>query len=73
MLIMALDFQWTAHVAQVLAEAFDLTRGEAEVTGHLLDGLTPSEISAATDNSEHTVRTQIQSVLARTGAPGPIE
>ncbi|WP_406649196.1 hypothetical protein QEZ52_07820 [Aliisedimentitalea scapharcae] len=70
---MALDFQWTAHVAQMLAKSFGLAREEVEVTGHLLDGLTPSEISAATDNSEHSVRTQIQLVLAKTGAPGPIE
>jgi len=51
----------------VVAEAFGLTPAEARVAVRLADGLNAEQIAAERNASLLTVRTQIRSILAKTG------
>ena len=55
------------RLAASLVDEFDLTRSEAEVTGHLAQGLSVEEIASRKGTSVSTVRTQIKSAFAKTG------
>jgi DNA-binding CsgD family transcriptional regulator len=52
----------------ILAEAFDLTPAEAQVAVALTQGKTAEQVAAARAVAIGTVRTQIKSLLAKTGA-----
>lgn len=54
--------------AAVLQQLFALTKAEAEIAFHVADGLTVKEIAYAREVSELTVRAQVRSLLAKTGA-----
>lgn len=53
--------------ADVLRLLFDLTPAEARLTRLLLEGSTMAEAAAAVGVSDHTARTQLRSVFAKTG------
>ncbi|WP_270936320.1 LuxR C-terminal-related transcriptional regulator, partial [Falsiroseomonas oryzae] len=52
----------------LLRELFGLTAAEAEVARALAGGATKAEVAGARGLRETTVRTQVRSVLAKTGA-----
>jgi DNA-binding CsgD family transcriptional regulator len=54
--------------AAVLQRLFSLTKAEAEIAFHVADGLTVKEIAFAREVSDLTVRAQVRSLLAKTGA-----
>jgi DNA-binding CsgD family transcriptional regulator len=58
----------TAPRAAVLRELFGLTAAEAEVARALAGGASKSAVAAARGAAETTVRSQVRSVLAKTGA-----
>lgn len=51
----------------VLQGLFDLTAAEARIARHLLEGSTASDIAANDEVSINTVRSQIRSILVKTG------
>lgn len=58
------------ETARAVARASGLSRREAEVFEHLMAGLSPKEISTLLKTSLSTVRSQVKSVLAKTGYGG---
>ena len=70
LVIEALDYRWVPQAEQVLTDSFGLSRAEVGVVRGLMAGLSLREIAEQTGRSEHTVRNQAKSVLAKTGAPG---
>lgn len=52
---------------ELLHGLFDLTPAEARLTGELLKGGSLRDIAERTGHSHHTVRSQLKSVLAKTG------
>jgi DNA-binding CsgD family transcriptional regulator/pimeloyl-ACP methyl ester carboxylesterase len=62
------DYTRTQARADLMRDAFGLTRAEARAAAAVADGLTAPEIARAHGVSPHTVRAQIDSALARTGA-----
>lgn len=53
-----------------LAEAFELTRGEARVLQALCMGACPKEIAQQLDVSEHTVRSHLRAIYAKLNVRG---
>lgn len=70
LLIEALDIAWNAHLSRTLSESFGLSPAEIEVIEGLMAGHNVREIAAHRERSEHTVRNQIKTALARTGTGG---
>ncbi|MFC3615117.1 alpha/beta fold hydrolase [Lutimaribacter marinistellae] len=71
--IEGLDYQWTDEAEQMLVTSFGLSRAEVDVVRNLMAGESLRAIAALSGKSEHTVRNQAKSVLAKTGAPGQVE
>ena len=69
----ALDYQWSKRAAQMLVTSFALSPAEVEIVRSLLGGHTLREIAELSGRSEHTVRNQAKSVLAKTGAPNQVD
>jgi DNA-binding CsgD family transcriptional regulator len=61
------------RVAQSVAQLFGLSVAEVRVLGELLEGRAPAAIAEACGTSMPTVRTQISSILAKTGTRGQTE
>ncbi len=57
----------------VLAASYGLTRAEAEVAADLANGQSVKEISDARRRSIHTVRTQLKTVLRKTGTSSQVQ
>jgi DNA-binding CsgD family transcriptional regulator len=53
--------------AEVVQGLFDLTPSEARIARQVGNGSTPGEIASTSGRSELTVRTQLKSILAKTG------
>jgi pimeloyl-ACP methyl ester carboxylesterase/DNA-binding CsgD family transcriptional regulator len=62
--------EWTPEMERLLGSAFALTEAESAVAAGLAEGLTPAEVAKRRAVSVLTVRTQIKSLLAKTGAAG---
>lgn len=73
LVIEALDHRWSDGAERLLVDSFALSRAEVAVVRGLLAGQSLREIAAETGKSEHTVRNQSKSVLAKTGAPGQVD
>lgn len=58
---------WNQDVEQALTNAFDLTPAELDLIGNLYKGLTIKEISEWKQRSQATLRTQLSSILNKTG------
>lgn len=63
-----LDLHWNDHTARVLAEAYQLTAAEIEVCRRFLSLCDVKKIAAAQQKSEGTIRQQLKSIFAKTGA-----
>lgn len=59
---------WTIAVEDALAGAFDLTTAELNLISELYRGYSIKEIARRTRRSQATLRTQLSSVLQKTGA-----
>ncbi|MGY6707793.1 MAG: alpha/beta fold hydrolase [Rhizobiaceae bacterium] len=62
--------EWTPEMNELLCSAFGLTEAETAVAEGLAEGLTPAELAERRGVSILTVRVQIRSLLAKTGAAG---
>ena len=60
--------EWSNEVDLLLKETFALTEAEAAVAAGLADGYSPAQLAGRRRVSILTVRTQIKSLLAKTGA-----
>lgn len=69
-MIESLDYQWTPTAERMLVSSFGLSPAEVEIVRNLMEGHSLREIAERSHRSEHTVRNQAKSVLAKTGAPG---
>lgn len=69
LLVVSLFKRRAAPSPELLHGLFDLSPAEARLVGELASGMTPREITAARKISMPTLRTQIRSVLAKTGLP----
>ena len=72
-MIEGLDYQWTPAAERVLVPSFGLSPAEVEIVRNLMEGRSLREIAQSSGRSEHTVRNQAKSVLAKTGAPGQVD
>ncbi|MGO4172480.1 helix-turn-helix transcriptional regulator [Bosea sp. TAF32] len=59
--------------ASLLCELYDLTRTEAAIANGMLAGQTADEIAVSRTVSRETVRSQIKSVLAKTGCRSQVD
>lgn len=66
-LVKSTETRLTPHVWQLAHTAFGLTAAEQEVVRELASGLSLREIAARRSRSLNTVKTQLQSVLTKTG------
>ncbi len=67
-LLRLVDLHWGAGLRAGIAAAFQLTPAEVALVEGLVQGLTTSEYAEQRQRSVHTVRTQLKSILAKTGA-----
>ncbi|SDD95417.1 alpha/beta fold hydrolase [Ruegeria marina] len=73
LMIEGLDYQWTPAAERMLVASFGLSPAEVDIVRNLMDGRSLKEIAEKSRKSEHTVRNQTKSVLAKTGAPGQVD
>lgn len=73
LVIEGLDYRWTSEAEQLLVTSFGLSRAEVDVVRNLMAGRSLRDMAALSGRSEHTVRNQAKSVLAKTGAPGQVD
>lgn len=71
--IEALEYQWTAQAEAMLVTSFGLSHAEVDIVRNLLAGYSLRQIAELSGRSEHTVRNQAKSVLAKSGAPGQVD
>ena len=60
------DVGWPSHLGPILQDLFDLTRAEVAVVRLMVEGAKPKEIAARRSASVTTVRSQLQSIFAKT-------
>lgn len=73
LMIEGLDYQWTQGAERMLVSSFGLSPAEVDIVRNLMDGRSLREIAEQSFRSEHTVRNQTKSILAKTGAPGQVD
>lgn len=73
LVIEGLDYRWTGEAEQLLVTSFGLSRAEVDVVRNLMAGRSLRDMADLSGRSEHTVRNQAKSVLAKTGAPGQVD
>lgn len=61
------EHKWTDEVGDLLAKTYSITARESEVLRGLTRGETVAAIATTTGRSETTVRSQVQSLLQKTG------
>ncbi len=67
LLLRAVHAVWTERVERTLMDTFDLSRAEIDLLHHLYKGLSISETVAQTGKSQPTLRSQLSSILHKTG------
>lgn len=67
LMVVSLLERKAAPLPELLNGLFDLTPAEARLVSELATGMTPRDITAARDVSMATLRSQVRSVLAKTG------
>lgn len=70
LLILGADEEPPADAFNALAEAFELTRGEARILQGLCAGACAKEIATAMGVSEHTVRAHLRAIYGKLGVRG---
>lgn len=73
LLLMGLPVPESTALARRTAGLFELSPAEERVLGHLLKGDTATRIATETDTGLSTVRTHIQSILAKTGVKRQVD
>lgn len=68
-LIEPLEVNWSDRAETLLARSFGLSPAELDLVRNLMSGRSLRQIAEETNRSEHTVRNQSKSVLAKTGSP----
>ena len=58
---------WKKPLGKLLKSAFSISDAEIEIARQLVDGLTIAEIAEQRDKSAATVKTQVKSLLSKTG------
>jgi pimeloyl-ACP methyl ester carboxylesterase/DNA-binding CsgD family transcriptional regulator len=72
-LVMTGEQAWPVEASVFLARVFRLTPAETEVLRHLATGGTVATVARVTARSKGTIRSQIHSVLEKTGAATQVE
>ena len=73
MLVFVVDRKWSADIQAFLTTAYGLTIAESSVLLAFLEGRTQKEIAEQRGTSLATVRTQMQSILSKSGANSQTE
>ncbi len=71
--IRSLALDWTPEVSATLSQAFDLTDAEIEVARHFFEYCDLAKVATQRGVSVHTVRTQMKTILSKTGATSQTE
>ncbi len=71
--IRSLELSWSPEVSATLSQAFDLTEAEIEVARQFFEYCDIAEVAARRGVSVHTVRTQMKTILSKTGATSQAE
>ncbi len=66
-LILSTETSWPPGFAAIVQQAFGLTPAEAEIVQALTQGLPLKEVAEARGRSLETVKTQVRSILSKTG------
>lgn len=68
-----LDDAWTERVSETLRRLYKLTGAEIEIVRSIVGGKIVKQIARDRDRSTETVRTQVRSILAKTGTHSQAE
>ncbi|MEM6460858.1 MAG: alpha/beta hydrolase [Pseudomonadota bacterium] len=68
MVLRAIAPKWTVDLRSVLMNVFDLTNRECEIIEGLCSNENVSDLAERDGRSVHTIRTQVKTVLSKTGA-----
>lgn len=71
--IRSLALDWSPEVSATLSQAFDLTDAEIEVARHFFEYCDLAKVATQRGVSVHTVRTQMKTILSKTGATSQAE
>ena len=71
--IRSLELEWSSEVSTTLSQAFDLTDAEIDVARQFFENCDLSAVAALRKVSVHTVRTQMKTILSKTGATSQVE
>ena len=66
-LLRSINDLWGSDVENALRKSFELTKAEIDLVKHLYEGLSVREIAEWRERSQATLRTQLSSVLQKTG------
>lgn len=72
-LVVFYDFIWNSMLENVLSESFGLTASERAVVQGFAGGLSMAQIARQRGRSEETVRTQLKTIMAKTGTRSQLE
>ena len=65
--IYAMNIVWSDELRQILLDAFCLTKSEMEIAEGLCSGKSLAQISSERNRSIHTIRTQVKSLIQKSG------
>jgi DNA-binding NarL/FixJ family response regulator len=68
-----LDDAWTERVSETLRRLYKLTAAEIEIVRAIVGGKIVKQIARDRDRSTETVRTQVRSILSKTGTHSQAE
>ena len=68
MAISALSIAWSGGLANLLIRSFSLTSSEVDIVHDLAEGIQVKTIAQLRRRSVHTVRTQLKTILSKTGS-----
>lgn len=71
--IRSLELEWSSEVSTTLSQAFDLTDAEIDVARQFFENCDLAAVAALRKVSVHTVRTQMKTILSKTGATSQAE
>ena len=71
--IRSLELNWSPEVSATLSQGFDMTDAEIEVARQFFESCDLAKVAALRGVSVHTVRTQMKTILSKTGATSQAE
>ena len=72
-LVFVITTKWKSTSTTLLKQQFGLTDAESEVLVNFIDGYSTQDIARLRSRSYATIRTQLQTILAKTGAGNQVE